>query len=143
MYVRRVFVCHAAAAAALSLCLFLAGPVAAQPQQAPAQPPPASMPGHQHPAQPPPPDHSQHQQTEAGIFVPRDGSGTSWLPEDSPMYGVHQTAGAWQVMWHGNAFAQFLHLANNSSYADIVRSAKQEDADGIAVSTYQGGHNQY
>jgi len=112
MYVRRVFVCHAAAAAALSFCLFLAGPVAAQPQQAPAQPPPpASMPGHQHPAQPPPPDHSQHQQTEAGIFVPRDGSGTSWLPEDSPMYGVHQTAGAWQVMWHGNAFAQFLHDA--------------------------------
>ena len=25
------------------------------------------------------------------------------------MYGIHQTAGSWQLMWHGNAFAQFLH----------------------------------
>ena len=24
------------------------------------------------------------------------------------MYGVHQTAGSWQLMWHGNGFAQFL-----------------------------------
>src|SRR3546814_1325501 len=27
--------------------------------------------------------------------------------------------------------------------ADIVRAAIQEDADGIAVSSYQGGHNEY
>jgi hypothetical protein len=25
------------------------------------------------------------------------------------MYGVHATAGPWQVMWHGNAFVQYLH----------------------------------
>jgi hypothetical protein len=25
------------------------------------------------------------------------------------MYGIHQTAGRWQLMWHGNAFAQFLY----------------------------------
>ena len=24
------------------------------------------------------------------------------------MYAIHATAGAWQVMWHGNAFVQYL-----------------------------------
>lgn len=67
---------------------------------------------HQHPApQPPPPaDHSAHQEHgTAGVFAPRDASGTAWLPDETPMYGIHATAGAWQVMWHGNAFAQYLH----------------------------------
>ena len=66
---------------------------------------------HQHPApqQPPPADHSAHQEDgTAGAFSPRDASGTAWLPDETPMYGIHATAGAWQVMWHGNAFAQYL-----------------------------------
>ena len=50
-------------------------------------------------------------------FPARDGSGTSWLPDDSPMYGIHQTAGSWQVMWHGNAFAQFLHESGDRGNA--------------------------
>ena len=36
-----------------------------------------------------------------------------------------------------------MHLGHNRSVADIVRAAIQEDADGIAVSSYQGGHNEY
>ncbi len=36
-----------------------------------------------------------------------------------------------------------MHLGHNRSVADIVRAALQEDADGIAVSSYQGGHNEY
>ena len=35
------------------------------------------------------------------------------------------------------------HLGHNRSVADIVRAAIQEDADGIAVSSYQGGHNEF
>lgn len=52
--------------------------------------------------------HAQHT-PDLNSFPVRDASGTSWLPDASPMYGIHQTAGAWQLMFHGNAFAQFLY----------------------------------
>ncbi|HEX7114729.1 MAG TPA: methylmalonyl-CoA mutase family protein [Steroidobacter sp.] len=42
-----------------------------------------------------------------------------------------------------SAGAEVVHLGHNRSVADIVRAAIQEDADGIAVSSYQGGHNEY
>ena len=38
--------------------------------------------------------------------------------------------------------AEVVHLGHNRSVADIVRAAIQEDADAIAVSSYQGGHNE-
>src|ERR1700746_1572230 len=39
--------------------------------------------------------------------------------------------------------AEVVHLGHNRGVADIVRAAIQEDADGVAVSSYQGGHNEY
>ncbi|HUO82374.1 MAG TPA: methylmalonyl-CoA mutase family protein [Gammaproteobacteria bacterium] len=39
--------------------------------------------------------------------------------------------------------AEVVHLGHNRSVADIVRAAVQEDADAIACSSYQGGHNEY
>src|SRR5690606_7705699 len=39
--------------------------------------------------------------------------------------------------------AEVVHLGHNRSVADIVRAAVQEDADAVAVSSYQGGHNEY
>jgi isobutyryl-CoA mutase len=39
--------------------------------------------------------------------------------------------------------AEVVHLGHNRSVADVVRAAIQEDADGIAVSSYQGGHLEY
>ena len=39
--------------------------------------------------------------------------------------------------------AEVIHLGHNRSVADVVRAAIQEDADGIAVSSYQGGHIEY
>ena len=39
--------------------------------------------------------------------------------------------------------AEVVHLGHNRSVADIVRAALQEDADAIACSSYQGGHNEY
>ena len=39
--------------------------------------------------------------------------------------------------------AEVVHLGHNRSVADIVRAAIQEDADAIAASSYQGGHNEY
>jgi hypothetical protein len=43
----------------------------------------------------------------------RDASGTAWLPDESPMYAVHRARGAWDLMVHGNAFAQFLSEAGH------------------------------
>ena len=38
---------------------------------------------------------------------------------------------------------EVIHLGHNRSVEDIVRAALQEDADAIAVSSYQGGHNEF
>ncbi len=39
--------------------------------------------------------------------------------------------------------AEVIHLGHNRSVDDIVSAAIQEDADGIAISSYQGGHNEF
>ena len=39
--------------------------------------------------------------------------------------------------------AEVIHLGHNRSVLDIVRAAIQEDADAIALSSYQGGHCEY
>ena len=42
-----------------------------------------------------------------GIPETRLGSGTSWLPDSSPMHASHFTLGAWTLMVHGSAFFQY------------------------------------
>ncbi|HEY0676543.1 MAG TPA: cobalamin-dependent protein, partial [Immundisolibacter sp.] len=39
--------------------------------------------------------------------------------------------------------AEVIHLGHNRGVQEIVRAALQEDADGISVSSYQGGHVEY
>ena len=39
--------------------------------------------------------------------------------------------------------AEVVHLGHNRSVDDVVRAAIQEDADAIAISSYQGGHMEY
>ncbi len=39
--------------------------------------------------------------------------------------------------------AEVIHLGHNRSVQDVVDAAIQEDADGIAISSYQGGHMEY
>ena len=39
--------------------------------------------------------------------------------------------------------AEVIHLGHNRSVRDVVRAAIQEDVDGIAISSYQGGHTEY
>jgi len=39
--------------------------------------------------------------------------------------------------------AEVVHLGHNRSVEDVVRAALQEDADAIAISSYQGGHIEY
>ena len=37
----------------------------------------------------------------------RAGSGTSWLPDVSPMHAAHRMLGSWAVMLHGQAFLEY------------------------------------
>jgi len=39
--------------------------------------------------------------------------------------------------------AEVIHLGHNRSVSEIVNTAMQEDVDGIAISSYQGGHVEY
>ena len=39
--------------------------------------------------------------------------------------------------------AEVIHLGHNRSASDVVNAAIEEDAQAIAVSSYQGGHNEY
>ncbi|HEY3858166.1 MAG TPA: methylmalonyl-CoA mutase family protein, partial [Gammaproteobacteria bacterium] len=39
--------------------------------------------------------------------------------------------------------AEVIHLGHNRAVEDVVRAALQEDADAIAISSYQGGHMEY
>ena len=39
--------------------------------------------------------------------------------------------------------AEVIHLGHNRSVQEIVDAAIQEDAQGIAVTSYQGGHNEF
>lgn len=39
--------------------------------------------------------------------------------------------------------AEVIHLGHNRPVSDIVRAAIQEDVQGIAITSYQGGHNEF
>jgi methylmalonyl-CoA mutase len=39
--------------------------------------------------------------------------------------------------------AEVIHLGHNRSVQEIVDCAIQEDAQAIAITSYQGGHNEY
>ena len=42
------------------------------------------------------------------LLPARDASGTSWLPDETPMYGVMREWRGWSFALHGNLFAQYL-----------------------------------
>jgi len=43
-----------------------------------------------------------------GIARTREGSGTAWLPDASPMHALHRQAGSWELMLHGSLFVHYL-----------------------------------
>jgi hypothetical protein len=59
---------------------------------------------HQHQSAGPAEEHDERQ-----LQMDRDGSGTAWLPDTTPMYAIHTRRGPWQLMVHENVFVQFLH----------------------------------
>jgi hypothetical protein len=48
-----------------------------------------------------------------GIDHTRDASGTSWLPDASPMQGLMRPRGSWMLMLHGNAFVQYIEAGSD------------------------------
>jgi YHS domain-containing protein len=68
-----------------------------------AQSPPSTE-QHQHPAATPAQEHA-----DQDMQMAREGSGTAWLPDTTPMYAIHWQRGPWQFMAHENAFIEFLH----------------------------------
>lgn len=48
-----------------------------------------------------------------GISHERMGSGTSWMPDSSPMHANHKMLGDWTAMLHGVAFGQYDHQGSN------------------------------
>jgi YHS domain-containing protein len=70
--------------------------------QAPATP---TAQQHQHVAAAPEQPQQEHQDMQQ---MARQGSGTAWLPDTTPMYSVHAMKGPWTLMFHGNTFLQYL-----------------------------------
>jgi hypothetical protein len=95
-------------ASAHSVPLQLAQEANAAPQH--EHPAPAPPPQHEHP-QPPPDASAQHEHQHGAtpsLFSTRDASGTAWLSDITPMYGLHGQIADWEVMLHGNLFLQLL-----------------------------------
>ena len=81
---------------------------------------PSTAQEHQHPA-PAAGDHAAHEAgTAHGLFGTHEASGTSWVPDTTPMAGPHLTRGRWELMLHGTAFLQYLNES-----APIHRGAHQ------------------
>ena len=60
----------------------------------------------------PTPPQAQHQHSGENtmtLFPSREASGTAWLPDETPMYGIARNWRGWEVMLHGSAFGQFLY----------------------------------
>ena len=67
-------------------------------------------------------DHGMHM-SAAPLDLPmeRDGSGTSWLPDASPMYAHHTMVGNWELMLHGNAFLQYIGEGSSRQMGPLGR----------------------
>ena len=74
------------------MCAILASPTTGFPQE----------------SQPPPPTNvHEHVAVTAPLLTPtKEASGTAWLPEVTPMYGVHRPWRGWDLRLNGVAFVQ-------------------------------------
>jgi hypothetical protein len=94
----------------IALCvLFLGGAIVGRAGVAFAQ---GSMPGMQMPGTKMP-GMTMAPAGPLGIDPSRDGSGTSWQPDDTPMSGPMRSAGAWTFMLHGAAFLEELRAGGS------------------------------
>jgi hypothetical protein len=55
-----------------------------------------------------------------GLPMTREGSGTAWLPDASPMRALHVIAGGWELMFHGNLFVGYDYQATDAGDEELV-----------------------
>jgi hypothetical protein len=62
------------------------------------------------PSSEPAPTHQHTDEMAAAmrLYPTREATGTGWVPDSTPMYGVMRPVAGWQVMVHGQAVGQFL-----------------------------------
>src|SRR5512138_965621 len=53
--------------------------------------------------------------TSISLTGHRDGSGTSWIPDRSPVRAIHAMAGSWPLMIHGSIFLRYSNQNFNNS----------------------------
>jgi hypothetical protein len=76
--------------------------------------------GAQNPAPPTMMDHAMPMAAEAMMMRTREGSGTAWLPDASPMSAAHATAGTWGLMLHGNGFLQYIYEEGERGGSQLI-----------------------
>lgn len=67
--------------------------------------------------------HEQHEAMPQGVLglpMSREGSGTSWLPDASPVRAFMLRSGDWHVMLHGNLFAGYDYQAGDAGDDKLV-----------------------
>jgi hypothetical protein len=64
--------------------------------------------------------HASHAPHHTELFPSFEASGTSWVPDSTPMAAHHMEAGSWSLMLHGNLFVQYLQ-----EWAPIHRGSHQ------------------
>ena len=60
-----------------------------------------------------------------GLLISREGSGTSWQPEASPVFAWHTALGSWSLMIHGGAF---LRTTSQDAFGAGMRGGHKFDA---------------
>jgi hypothetical protein len=83
---------------------------------------PASSPPHQHPAP---------ESGRVSLFPARDASGTAWVPDGTPMYGLHRAFAGWDLMLHGAGFAQYLYEPGRTHRTGGFASSQVSSANWI------------
>ena len=65
-----------------------------------------------------------------GLPTSREGSGTSWQPDSSPVFAWHAPAGSWTLMIHGGAF---LRYTSQDAFGAGTRGGRRLDAPNWAM----------
>ncbi len=84
----------------------------------------------------------QSDRTEDAPTPERDGFPLRFVTAASLFDGHDAAINVMRRLIQDNG-AEVVHLGHNRSVRDVVRAAIQEDADAIALSSYQGGHTEY
>ncbi len=72
-----------------------------------------------------------------GLSMSRVGSGTAWLPDDTPMRAFMLRTGGWHVMLHGNAFVGYDYQGGDEGGDQVV---SQNWVMAMAHRPLAGGH---